>query len=125
MKHKDKFKGKTLVSLIPATHGYYIEKVYEGISSNHPLASINLDMIKQAHQNIKDGISDRYGGEDVLESTKHITDKIDYVLDKLNKYFADGEVCQDRDAEVFFDAFNGYFKELKGIMAEIDEEFTV
>lgn len=66
--------------LIPATHGYYIEKVYEGISSDHPLGSVNLDMIKQTHQNIKDGISQRYGGEDVLESTKLITDKIDYVL---------------------------------------------
>lgn len=61
MKHKDKFKGQTLMSLIPAMHGYYIEKVYEGISSDHPLGSVNLDMIKQTHQNIKDGISQRYG----------------------------------------------------------------
>lgn len=41
------------MSLIPATHEYYIEKVYEGISSGHPLGSVNLNMIKQTHQNIK------------------------------------------------------------------------
>ena len=111
------------MSLIPATYGYYIEKVYEGISSDRPLGSVNLNMIKQTHQNIKDGISQRYGGEDVLESTKLITDKIDYVLGKLTTYFADEGAFQKRDAEVFFDAFNGYFKEMRDILAEIDKEF--
>lgn len=125
MKHKNKFKGQTLMSLIPATYGYYIEKVYEGISSDRPLGSVNLNMIKQTHQNIKDGISQRYGGEDVLESTKLITDKIDYVLGKLTTYFADEGAFQKRDAEVFFDAFNGYFKEMRDILAEIDKEFTI
>lgn len=124
MEHKDKFKGQNLMSLIPATFGYYMEKVYEGINSDHPLASMHLDLIKKTHQSIKDGISERYGGSDVLESVKCITDKIDYVLDKMSAYFTNDEIFQNQDAEVFFDAFKGYFEELKGIISEIDEEFT-
>lgn len=60
MEHKEKFKSQTLLSLIPATHGYHIEKVYEGISYNHILGATNFDMIKQTHKSIKDGRSERY-----------------------------------------------------------------
>lgn len=124
MKHKKKFMGNTLVSFIPQNYEYYLSKIYEGIFSNDELASQNFNEVKRVYTNIKNGIIQRYGSIEALSGTKLLIEKIDYTLGKLEKWINDDRLNDNKDAEVFLDAFVGYFKELKKMISEIDDEFN-
>lgn len=102
-----------------------IEKIYGGIYEDYPLASLNFNALTNICENIKRGISERYGSVDVLPSIKLIFDSINYVLERLRNWISEGNLYKNNDAKIFLRAFESYFNELQEMLAEIDREFAV
>lgn len=109
----------TLISMIPGDFTYCISKVYEGIYNDYPLTKMNFDLVKETCKSIKTEIDNRFG-QNKLSGIKEIYRQIDYVLDKLELWINSKTIHGNLDAEVFMDAFKGYFTELEGMLGEID-----
>jgi len=122
--HKKKFKNQKLKDLIPNDPSYSIGKIYNGISSNYPLAKMNFNLIKKTYNNLKKGINERYGSCDALSGVGVVVEKIDYILNKFTSWFDRNNIFGNKDAEIFLDTLNAQLKELYQMANEIDEEFS-
>ena len=121
--HKNKFANSKLTDLIPGTMSYSISKVYEGIYNDYPLAEMNFSEIKKTIDTIKDEIIKRYGKLSALQGLNDVIRRIDYILQKVENWIQSDQLLNNDDAEVFLDSFSDRFKELEGMLSEIDEEF--
>jgi len=121
--YKQKFNGMNLMSLIPENFAYSLSKVYEGYTSNNALAELCFNELITCYTEIKDGIIERYGSIDALHSVEHITDKLDYIILRLQGWISDENLHNNKDAEIFLDGFKYSFDELKELLIEIDKEF--
>ena len=122
--HKQEFSGKALCRLIDSIE-FDISKICEGIDSGYEIVSANVKQLCSSCEQIKTGLSERYGDIDELPEGKYLVDKIDYLLDRINNWLSDGSLCGNRDAGVFMDAFKYNFDKLKEILSEADEEFDI
>jgi hypothetical protein len=122
--HKRKFKNSTLSGLIPDSMGYMIGKDYEGIYNNYPLAEMNFSIIKETIETIKNENIKRYGSISALQGIEDVLRRIDYIVQRVEKWIQDSELYKNFDAEVFLDSFYDRFKELEVMLKEIDEEFS-
>jgi len=122
-KHKGRFKNMKIVSLIPNDLNYIIEKLYEGIYSNYPLAKMNFERLKKSYERIKDEIIKRYQTLDALSGVKYNTEDIDYILSRFEAWIKENKLYKNKDAEIFLYAFEHKFSEFKEILEEIDDEF--
>ncbi len=117
--HKGKFENMKLIDLIPNGHGYDVSKVYEGISGNHPLAKSSFAQIRKTCESIKAEINSRYS-PGTFAGVEEVTGKIEYILERLEKWIEDGKLHNNKDAEVFMDSFCDRFEELKAMLIAID-----
>lgn len=121
--HKIKFLNMRLVDIIPDTWKYDINKIYEGVYNNHPLAKIHFNIICEIYDNLKKGIIERYGSINSFSGVSEIVRKIDYIIKKLENWILKNELVNNYDAEVFLDCLVYRFSEFKEILIEIDDEF--
>ncbi|MCA0153758.1 hypothetical protein [Winogradskyella vincentii] len=121
--HKSKFKNKKLTDLVPGSFSYSVGKVYEGVYNHYPLVEMNFSIIKETTQIIKTEIINRYGKIEALSGLSDVIRRIDYIIEKLEKWIENDNLLNNNDAEVFLDSFSDRFKELEEMLFEIDKEF--
>jgi hypothetical protein len=117
--HKKKSGNMKLIDLIPNGHGYDVSKVYEGISSDHPLAESSFAQIKKTCEAIKAEIDKRYS-PGAFAGVEDAAGRIEYILARIGKWIDEGNLYDNQDAEVFMDSFCDRFKELETMLMEID-----
>lgn len=122
--HKQEFSEKSLCRLIDSIK-FDISKIREGIDSGYEIVSANVKQLWNSCEQIKKGLSERYGDIGELPEGEYLVDKIDYLLSRINNWLSDGNLCGNKDAGVFMDAFEYNFDKLKEILSEADEEFNV
>ncbi len=122
MKQND-LKGKVdnmkLMDLIPGGHGYDVSKVYEGISSDHPLAKSSFAQIKKTYESIKAEIDRKYSPE-AFSGIECVAERMEYILARLEQWIAEDNLYNNQDAAVFMDGFRYRFEEFKTMLTEID-----
>lgn len=109
----------TLKSLIPTDFSYSVSKVYTGIYSDYPLTKMNFGNIKDTCEALKSEIDNRYSLNS-LTGASITFQQIDYVLSKIEQWISSGNIVENKDAEVFMDAFKTYFNELEEMLDEMD-----
>jgi hypothetical protein len=112
---------QTLLSLIPGTQGYAVGKVYEGIYHNYPLAAMNFRDVNQTFEVTRDAI-DQLHGLSNLPWVQDVVRRIAYILAKLQGWIDNNDLYDNKDAEVFMDAFSAHWEEYTGMLAELDKE---
>lgn len=122
-KHKDRFKGKKLSDLIHPTNGYHFSKLYENISRDYDLVELNFDTIKETYDKIKDGIIERYFSLSALSEIELITERLDYIFERVKRDLIKNKISDKLELEIFVDALKSNFKEFEDMVKEIDEEF--
>lgn len=122
-KHKDRFKGKKLSDLIHPTNGYHFSKLYENISRDYDLVELNFDTIKETYDKIKDGIIERYFSLSALSGIELITERLDYIFERVKRDLIENKISDKLELEIFVDALKSNFKEFEDMVKEIDEEF--
>ncbi|MEG3657312.1 hypothetical protein V5097_07855 [Arenibacter palladensis] len=118
--HKEKFKDDRLSDLIPSTIDYHFQKLYD---SRISMVSINFELIKESYYRLMTGIKSRYYSVSALSGVEIASNKIDYLLDRLNKDLIDDPVDDEIQTSIFIEALKKYFKELQEMVAEIDKDF--
>jgi hypothetical protein len=107
--------------LIPANYNYELGKLYEGIARDYPLASMNLNLLKQAHADIQAALIARYGslraapGDDVTSS-------IIYLLDRFTLWVNQKRLAGNEDAYVFHHSLDCRSQELFELLRELDNQ---
>ncbi|WP_429382340.1 hypothetical protein [Mucilaginibacter sp. UYCu711] len=79
----------------------------------------NFEAIKNTLDTIRKEIDIRYG-LDKLPFVKDTFRQIDYVLSKMHEWIQFSNLYKNHDAEVFMNAFEGYFRELNVMIDEMD-----
>jgi hypothetical protein len=104
---------------------YSIGKVYEGVYNDYPLAEMNFSLIKKTIGSVKSEIVKRYGKLSALQGLNDVIRRIDYILQRVEKWIQSNELLNNEDAEVFLDSFSDRFTELEEMLKEIDKEFKL
>jgi len=123
--HKKRFEMNNLTDLIPKSINYNITKLYEGRSSDREIISIvqiNLDVVQDTVQKVKDGVIERYESLEAILSLKYLFEKIEFILNKLSVLYATSSI-DDLEVEIYVDACKMQMQELFEIAQNIDEEF--
>lgn len=118
--HKKNFKGKPLMQLVGRDFNYSISKLYEFDS---PLLKANLKHVFETYIEIKNGIEKRYSSLKALPGVQFTSERIDYILQRLQKDLVDSKIEDDIELEVFVDALKNHFEGLLEMVKEIDKEF--
>ena len=84
---------------------------------------MNFSIIIESIEKIKNEIIARYGKIEALQGLSDVIRRIDYIIERLNKWIENNELLNNDDAEVFLDSFTDRFEELKEMLIEIDKEF--
>lgn len=126
MEHRHRFKDKKLTSLFGSTLGYEISQFHEALynRSLRPLAEqVAIGMLKITG-GFRDGLCER-GIEDTSEGTSNALEEIEYSLNELRSFFADGgsSHLNDRDAAVFAFFVKHKLDDLKNLANDIDREY--
>jgi hypothetical protein len=121
--HKNKFKDSKLSDLIHSTLGYHFSKLYEHVGKDYDLVEMNFETIQETYDNLKSGIIERYFSLSALSGIEIITDKLDYIFSRLKRDFIDNKINDEFELRIFIDALKSNFKELEGMIKELDEEF--
>jgi len=122
-KHKMKFSNKKLSELLNFDFGYNVSKLYEGVWSNYPLVGMDLDIIREAYENTKKGIIERYSSLKALTGIKYSTDKLDYIFNRLENTLIKSKISDNYELVIFIDSLKNEFNEFIDMIKEIDEEF--
>ena len=122
--HKSKFKNKKLADLIPHSTHYHFSKLYEYIHREYELIEINYNTIFETYEQVKDGIIERYTSLSALENIELITEKLDYLFKRVKRDLIDKKIDDQLELTIFIDALKSNFKELEGMINEIDKEFN-
>ena len=120
--HKKTFEGKNISDLIHSIFDYHISKLYEWIERDYIISKISIESIKETYENIKIAIIKRY---ETYSFYEHNINKIWYIIDNLLKIFNYEIDKNKKDLEIYIDVLKMEFKELKNILKEIDDDFTV
>lgn len=109
-------------NLIPETHSYHIEKLYDGLHSNSPLAKPNCDYLTKIVNTIREKAIIKYGDLNNLPGLESSLRIIDYILLRINNWIDQGALHDNIDAEIFLDALRYNFKDLVEMMKELDHD---
>lgn len=118
--HKKSFKGKPLIEVIGNDLDYPISKLYEFES---PLIEMNLKIISDVYEKVKEGIKERYTNLRALPGVQLTSERIDYILVRLERDLIDSRSNDPLELEIFVDALKNHFDELVEMVKEIDREF--
>lgn len=121
--HKLKFKGQRLSDLILDDFHYEFSKLYEHVSHDYPPVEMDFNIILEAYSKIKEGIIERYFALKALQSVDYITQKLDYIFNRLKRDLIDNKINDDFELSIFIDALQSNFKEFHELITEIDREF--
>lgn len=125
-KHKAKFKGKKLFSILDGTSLYTLSLIY-GVTWNDHLAWHSFDYYQKQYLVVKQGLDDRYGTLDDslnVPGTKEVVKKLDYVFSKIETYKTN-RFTNDYEFDVHVDALIAGIGELKDHLKEIDLQFEI
>ena len=122
--HKSRFKGEKLANVIHPSLDYNFSKLYEHIHKDYPLVEINFETIVDIYDKIKNGITERYSSISALSGVELTVERIDYILERLNRDLITDKINDKLELEIFVDSLKSHFKELKEMVLEIDEEFN-
>jgi hypothetical protein len=118
--HKKNFKGEPLIEIIGNDLDYSISKLYEFES---PLLPKNHKYISETYENIKEGIKKRYTNLRAIPGVQLTCERIDYILERLQKDLINSKNNDHLELEIFVDALKNHFDELIEMVKEIDREF--
>jgi hypothetical protein len=119
--HKIKYAGDKL-EMIFSNIGYDISKLYEGVNSRYPIASINLKEIISILGNFENNLKER---EENHVTVDDIYRRLEYPLRELEKYFNDKmDKVNDVTAYIFVFFIDKQIHELKDIAIEIDNKYS-
>ena len=121
--HKDKFKNKKLSDLIHNNFHYEFSKLYENIHRDYELTEMNFNIIKEAYDKIKLGLIERYTSLSALSGIEFITERLDYIFERLKRDFVDNKIDDQLELEIFIDSLKNNFMEFEKMILEVDEEF--
>ncbi|MFK5983670.1 MAG: hypothetical protein QM499_12215 [Flavobacteriaceae bacterium] len=121
--HKNKFKGKKSSRLIHNNFHYEFSKLYENIHRDYELTQMNFDIIKEAYEKIKIGLIERYTSLSALSGIEFITERLDYIFERLKRDFIDNKIDDQLELEIFIDSLKNKFEEFEKMIIEVDEEF--
>jgi hypothetical protein len=116
---------KKMTSLIREDLSYAMSKISDGIYNNYPLVEMNFKTIKNTFGSIKEEAIKRYG--DIHISKQGLDDvlrRIEYIVQRVEGWIVDGQLYNNKDAEVFLDSLSDRFDELDDMLKELDEETT-
>lgn len=125
IEHKKKFKDQKLQDLVPENFNYLFSKIYQGNTNNYELTEMHFKIIKEAYQDIKKGINERYSSYQALSGVELKIDKLDHIFERLKTIIDQKELYKNKDAEIFLDALDDRFKEFEEMLKEIDQEFEI
>lgn len=122
--HKKKFKGDKLSNIIHPSLDYNFSKLYEHIHRDYPLVEINFESIFEIYVKLKNGIIERYSKISALSGVELTVERLDYIFERLNRDLIADKIEDEIELEIFIDSLKSHFAELKGMVLEIDEEFS-
>lgn len=124
-KHKTKFKGQSLSSLLPSGEPYSLSLL--GKIAYDQLAWIIFLEYKEKFKIIKDGIEERYGKLNQslrVPGTKLVIDELERIFQRIEE-LKNGGSANEIDLGIYADALIDRLKELKTHLDEIDDEFAI
>lgn len=127
MKHRDKFKDKSLSDIFPQTLAYYFEKIGEAINGNKP-AQLGAAHVKRVI-GIIDHFQESLNERGILNAYDSITDYlglIEYPLKELLHFLEnehESKLNRD-DAYIFMFFVKKHIDDLVEIARELDEKYS-
>lgn len=122
-KHKSKFKGKHLADLIHDDFHYEFSKLYGNIGRDYPPVKMNYEIIKEAYEELKNGIIERYFSLKALSGVYDTTQRLDYIFHRVKRDLIDYKIHDDFELYIFVDVLKSTFKEFQEMISEIDKDF--
>lgn len=128
-KHKQNFKGKSLIKLLDST-GYHIEKLWS-FERSREYSKINFETLKSIYKNYKEEIKKRFKLSKIDEQGVQIPGLIDVIqhiekiLPKIEKMIPMDDTVDQLDLDVYVESLNKSFDELRKMAIEIDDEFKL
>lgn len=122
--HKEEYKTKNLYSII-SNLNYSIQLIKRGIydSQRSFQAEGSLKIVSDKISEFLDELKLRYN-DSIPESIIDTSGTINYILNRVSKWYDDGELLENKDARIFMIAFDKEFDDLKQMAKEIDLEYT-
>ncbi len=121
---KEEYKNKSLNSMV-SNLNYSVQLIKRGYSDENRAfqAEGSLKFVNLKIKEVEDELKKRYKSS-IPESAEYILNNIYYILEKIQKWYKNDELLNNRDAQIFMIAFGKELEELEVILKEIDEEFN-
>jgi hypothetical protein len=125
--HRAKFRDIKVVAAFDQV-SYAFEKIFEETrdGATPVLSRWGAGHLEKSLDDFAQGLKQRGLSVDTYDSIKYLYTNIDHPLAELKKFVLrePSEIQSDKSAIVFADALQGYFKELRDIAREIDDEYA-
>jgi hypothetical protein len=121
--HKEKHKNESLYSLV-SNLNYSIQLIKRGYSDVNRAfqAEGSLKIVSSKIKEVEEELKKRYKSS-TPESVEYTLKNIYYILEKVQKWYDNNELINNKDAEIFMIAFDKEFEELEDMLKEIDTEY--
>jgi hypothetical protein len=127
MVHKEQFRNEKLEEAFPPTLGYYFEKIFEATRGGNAflLGGPHLTFIAECLDQLEQLLKER-GLLGVYDSISYHMDLARYPLEELMRFFQEpaSSKLNDKDAYIFASFLEAQINYIKGISAEIDDEYS-
>lgn len=121
--HKNRFKNHKLSDFIEKDFHYEFTKLYENIGKEYLPAKGCFNIIREAYENIKKGITDRYFSLEAQMGVIDTVKTLDYLFNRLERDLITHKITDEFELHIFIDALKSNFEEFQKIINEIDKEF--
>lgn len=122
--HKEKHQDESLYSIV-SNLNYSIQLIKRGYSdvNRYFQAEGSLKIVTSKITEVEEELKKRYKNS-TPESVEYTLKNIYYILEKVQKWYENNELLNNKDAEIFMIAFDKEFEELEDMLKEIDEEYN-
>lgn len=121
--HKEKHKNESLYSIVSDLN-YSIQLIKRGYSDTQRAfqAEDGVKIVTSKMKKVEEELKNRFQSS-TPESTEYTLKNIFYILDKIQNWYDNNELLNNKDAEIFMIAFDKEFDDLEIMLKEIDEEY--
>lgn len=121
---KDEHKNKALKEMIVGADRN-IQLIYRGIrdTDRNFQGEWGISGIKNALDEIRTELNIRYNNN-LPSGISEVFRLTDYIIARFNEWWAENNLLENDDAEIFLDSLGKQLDELKEMLIEIDEEFN-
>lgn len=121
--HKEKHKSENLHSIV-SNLNYSIQLIKRGYSDKQRAfqAEGSIKIVASKMKEVEEELKNRFQSS-IPERIEYALKNINYILERMQKWYDNNELLDNKNAEIFMIAFDKEFDELEIMLKEINEEY--